>query len=102
MKKLKEAHYRSIVKALSWRVLATLTTMLIVFAFTRKPILSIEIGAVEVIIKLLVYYFHERLWIVIPFGKKTHPLSELHVKEALKAEDIEELTNKLRELGYIE
>ncbi len=68
----KEARYRSIIKALSWRVFATLATILIVFAFTRKPILSLGIGLVEVILKLILYYFHERVWLRIPLGKKTN------------------------------
>lgn len=101
MKKSKEAHYRSIAKALSW-ILATLTTMLIVFAFTRKPILSIEVGAVEVVLKLLIYYFHEHLWLIIPFGKNKHPLSEISVKKAVEAKDMGEIKKKLAELGYIE
>jgi len=66
----KESRYRSVIKALSWRVFATVSTILIVFAFTRKPVLSLGIGGVEVVVKLLLYYLHERLWIRIPFGKK--------------------------------
>jgi len=98
----KDAHYRSVLKALSWRVFATLTTILIVFAFTKKFVLSLEIGAVEVVLKLIIYYFHERLWSVISFGKKKHPLSLLPVKNKLKEEDFNLIKNKLKELGYIE
>jgi len=100
--KYKDAHYRSIIKAFTWRVLATMTTMSIVFAFTRKVLLSVGVGVVEVIVKLTVYYLHERLWLLIPFGKRDHPLSELSIKEDLKREDIEEIKSKLAELGYIE
>jgi len=102
MKKYKDAHYRSIVKALSWRILATLTSMSLAFAFIRKLFLSVEDGAIEAIIKLLIYYLHERVWLVIPFGKMKHPVSALPVKKVLKAEDIDKIENKLTELGYIE
>jgi len=69
MKNTREARYRSVIKALSWRVFATIATILIVFAFTRKIVLSLGIGGVEVVVKLLLYYLHERIWIRVPFGK---------------------------------
>ncbi len=70
MKNNKDARYRSILKALSWRAFATIVTILIVFAFTRKLVLSLGIGMVEVVTKLILYYFHERLWEKLPFGRR--------------------------------
>jgi len=70
MVKPNETHVRSIVKTLTWRVTATCTTVLIVFGFTGKFVLSLGIGAVEVVVKMILYYFHERLWIRVSFGKK--------------------------------
>lgn len=70
MDRYKDTHLRSIIKALSWRIFATITTILIVFAFTRKIVLSLGIGAVEVVVKLILYYFHERVWTAIPLEKK--------------------------------
>jgi len=60
---------RSITKAASWRVLATLTTILIVYVATGELVLSLGIGAIEVILKLALYYFHERIWDRILWGK---------------------------------
>lgn len=97
----KDTHFRSIIKALSWRIFATITTILIVFAFTRKLILSLGIGAVEVVVKLLLYYFHERIWSVIPFGKRKHPLSHLPINGSIKEEDMKLIKSKLKALGYI-
>ena len=102
MKKYQEAHYRSIVKALSWRIVATLTTILIVFGFTGKLILSIGVGVVEIVLKLLIYYIHERIWLKFHLGRRKHPLSDIPLKEALKNEDIKTIKDKLKELGYIE
>ena len=101
METYKDAHFRSIIKALSWRIFATIATILIVFAFTRKLILSLGVGAVEVVVKLILYYFHERLWAFIPFGKKKHPLSSLPINGSIKKEDIESIKNKLRAMGHI-
>ena len=102
MQEYRDASYRSIFKAISWRILATLATILIVFAFTGKLALSLGVGAVEVIIKLILYYFHERVWLKINFGKRKHPLSSLPIKEMLKEEDYNIIKSKLRDLGYIE
>ncbi|MHC4621618.1 MAG: DUF2061 domain-containing protein [Planctomycetota bacterium] len=97
----KEAHHRSVLKALSWRVLATMSTILIVYAFTRKIVLSAGVGAVEVVVKLILYYFHERIWGTLRIGRKEHPLSCLSVKKALEEKDMQTIKNKLKELGYL-
>lgn len=97
----KDAHYRSILKALSWRVLATTATILIVFAFTGKLVLSLGVGAVEVVTKLILYYLHERIWGSLGIGRKEHPLSSLPVNKPLEERDMKEVKKKLKELGYI-
>jgi uncharacterized membrane protein len=67
---MKEMHIRSIVKAISWRLVATATTVLLVWMFTGDLTLSFSVGALELISKLLLYYLHERAWILIRWGKK--------------------------------
>ena len=64
-----ESYKRSVIKSLSWRILATLVTISIVFILTGKSILSLQIGLVEIISKILIYYFHERIWNTIKWGK---------------------------------
>ena len=102
MNTYKDAHHRSILKAISWRVVASCTTMLIVFAFTGKAALSLGIGAVEVVSKMFLYYLHERIWGAIGFGKKTHPLSSLPVNRPLEEDDMEIIKSKLKDLGYLD
>ena len=63
----KESHLRSILKGISWRFIATTDTVLIVLLITclfgECSIESaLKIGAIEFVIKLLIYYFHERIW----------------------------------------
>lgn len=101
MSGFKEAHYRSIIKAITWRFLATTATILIVFAFTGKIVLSFGVGAVEVITKLILYYFHERIWGFIGVGRKKHPLSSLPIERSLDEEDMQAIKDKLKELGHI-
>lgn len=65
-----EQHRRSLMKAISWRILATLTTMIISYFVTGNFIYAISIGSIEVFVKIILYYFHERLWALTLFGKK--------------------------------
>ena len=97
----KDAHHRSILKALSWRVVASVTTMSIVFIFTRELVLTLGVGVVEVVTKLILYYLHERIWGGVGIGRKNHPLSSLPVERPLTEEDMEIVKNKLKDLGYI-
>ena len=67
MDKMQESHIRSILKGISWRLVATIDTVLIVLLVTcLAGECSLElagmIAGAEFIIKLLIYYVHERLW----------------------------------------
>jgi uncharacterized membrane protein len=64
-----ETHVRSIAKAVSWRIVATLTTMLLVFIFTGNLVVSGGVGLAEVVSKTAIYYLHERAWNAISFGR---------------------------------
>ncbi|RMF46553.1 MAG: adenylyl-sulfate kinase [Deltaproteobacteria bacterium] len=68
-----ETHARSVLKAVSWRTLATLTTALIVFVFTGEFALALTVGVLEVFAKMALYVFHERAWQKIRWGKQDVP-----------------------------
>ncbi len=68
-----ETKKRSFLKAISWRTWATITTAVIVFIFTGEFALAITIGLFEVCAKMVLYFFHERLWQKISYGKKEVP-----------------------------
>jgi len=65
-----EKHVRSFAKAISWRIVATLTTILLVFAFTGSLMISGGVGVAELVVKILVYYLHERVWNMVDFGRE--------------------------------
>jgi adenylylsulfate kinase len=67
-REMMESKTRSILKSVSWRVLATCTTMLLVYLFTKRLTLSLGIGAVEVTVKMFIYFLHERMWLRIKLG----------------------------------
>ena len=65
-----ESRKRSIVKAITWRVIAYLITFVVAYLLTKKTALSLGIGLGDAAIKLFAYYFHERLWEKVGFGRK--------------------------------
>ena len=61
---------RSFAKALTWRTTGTLDTFLISLLITKQPFIAASIASVEVLTKIILYYFHERIWNKISWGKK--------------------------------
>ena len=60
---------RTIVKTLTWRVTASLTTFIIAWALTGDFLIGVSIGSIEAIVKFFLYYFHERIWNNISWAK---------------------------------
>ncbi len=65
---MKEKKSRSIAKALSWLVTASCMTVIISLLVTGHISTALTIGGFEVVIKIFLYYFHERLWNAIRLG----------------------------------
>ena len=66
----KETNKRSIVKGISWRVVATTTTIIIVYVFFGRLDLAIAAGMIETVLKVGLYWAHERAWFKVRWGKK--------------------------------
>jgi len=66
-----DSHSRSIAKAVSYRILGSATTGLIVYVVTGKASLSLGVGAADIVLKIGVYFIHERIWDRISFGRTT-------------------------------
>jgi uncharacterized membrane protein len=62
--------WRSVAKTISWRLVGTIDTIIISWLITGTIRLALSIGFVELISKMLLYYFHERTWNKIKWGKK--------------------------------
>lgn len=60
---------RSLLKTISWRVIGTLDTVLISYVITGGIEKALAIGGVELITKMILYFFHERAWNKINWGK---------------------------------
>ena len=61
-----ESHVRSILKGVTWRIVASMTTITIAWLVTGEVAVAFQIGLVEFIAKIGIYYAHERLWLQIP------------------------------------
>ncbi|HVU07366.1 MAG TPA: DUF2061 domain-containing protein [Verrucomicrobiae bacterium] len=68
-----EKHYRSLVKAISWRVTGSLDTLLITFLVTGKLKWAFTVSGVELFTKIFLYYVHERVWLKISLGRVKEP-----------------------------
>lgn len=68
--RVSEKPVRSIVKALSWRIVGTLDTISISWLLTGKLNTALAIGSLELITKMLLYFGHERIWNKINFGRQ--------------------------------
>ncbi|WP_420572003.1 DUF2061 domain-containing protein [Kordia sp.] len=64
-----EKPLRSFVKSISWRIIGTLDTILISWLITGTLSMAFAIGSIEMITKMVLYFFHERVWNTIKWGK---------------------------------
>jgi uncharacterized membrane protein len=64
-----DAHSRSLLKAISWRLTGTLDTFVIGFIVTGKVSIAGSIAATELFSKIALYYGHERIWARVHWGR---------------------------------
>jgi len=64
-----EAHSRSLIKAISWRALGSIDTFIISYFVTGKLVFAASIASVETVTKVVLFYFHERAWALVPWGR---------------------------------
>ena len=68
---------RSLAKAVSYRVLGSAVTALIVLLFSGSLKISLGVGALDMLSKIALYFLHERLWNYIPYGRPKRPEYEI-------------------------
>ena len=62
-----DSHKKSIVKAISWRALASMLIFGSVYYFTGEAVVSFNVTMIDIILKIMLYYFHERAWMQFNF-----------------------------------
>ena len=62
------ANKRHLYKTFSWRAMGSLITLIVAWIASGNPLTGFKIGLVESLSKMILYYFHEKLWYRISFG----------------------------------
>lgn len=74
-----ERKRRSIVKTISWRTIGTIDTILISWVVVGDINFAVTIGGIELFTKMALYFFHERAWNKINFGRVKHTPIEYEI-----------------------
>ena len=59
---------RHLYKTFSWRFIGTLDTMMLAWIITGNPVTGLKISLFELVTKMILYYFHERIWFLSSYG----------------------------------
>ncbi len=65
-----ETHIRVLTKGFSWRIFGTIISIVVSYYVTGKLSIALQIGGIEFLSKIGLYYAHERLWHLVPWGLK--------------------------------
>ncbi|MFB6226391.1 MAG: DUF2061 domain-containing protein [Candidatus Paceibacteria bacterium] len=68
--KHKEKPKRSFAKAVSWRVVGTLTLIIITFSYTSDIQFALNMGVIDVVANMILYFIHERIWNLFDWKQK--------------------------------
>ncbi len=74
-----ESHVRSITKAVTYRIFGSASTALIVFFFTKNASASLGAGVIDSVVKIGLYFVHERVWDMVPLGRPKVPPSDYEI-----------------------
>lgn len=64
-----QSRKRHLAKSITWRIVGTIDTILISWLISGNPLTGLKIGFTEVITKMFLYYFHERIWFKVNLSK---------------------------------
>jgi len=68
-----DSHLRSVVKGMSWRVVATVVTVTVVYLYSGKLEVAALAGSTDALTKIWLFWGHERLWQKIHWGRVVPP-----------------------------
>lgn len=68
MSKTQVTRLRHFLKAVTWRVVGTIDTVVVGWLITGDKSVALSIGGVSTLTKLLLYYGHERAWYRVNLG----------------------------------
>ena len=68
-----DSHWRSVAKGLSWRILATIVTMVVVFLYSGELGTAALVGTTDAFAKIGLFWGHERIWEHVGWGRRSPP-----------------------------
>jgi len=86
----KDAHARSVAKAITWRLTGSIDTFVLSLLITGNVKVAGSISLAEVVTKILLFYTHERAWALIAWGRSKASVSgalQLSSVELIKAQE---------------
>jgi len=82
-----DSRTRSLVKALSWRIVALCVTAFVTYLVTGSYALAASVGLADSAIKIFAYYLHERTWENVNFGRPAAKASSSETLDGAAADD---------------
>ncbi|MCK9472534.1 DUF2061 domain-containing protein [Sulfurimonas sp.] len=76
---MQDKAYRSVIKTISWRSVGTVDTIVISYIITGSFVMAASIGSIEVVTKMILYYYHERAWNKIELGRYKATANDYHI-----------------------
>jgi sulfate adenylyltransferase large subunit len=70
LKHVSDTHSRSIAKAIGWRATGSLDTFIVAVVISGSTKVAGGVALAEIVTKTFLYYFHERIWALVPWGKR--------------------------------
>ena len=64
-----ESSKRTLVKTVSWRIVATIATFAVSYFISGDYEVATGIAGIQIFVHTGLYYFHERMWINVNWGK---------------------------------
>ena len=82
---------RHILKTITWRIVGTIDTIILSWIISGDPLIGLSIGGAEVVTKMMLYYFHERIWYKSNFG-----LDRIHLPDISPTKNRDSIKKKHR------
>lgn len=77
--RIADTHYRSLLKAVSWRLTGTFDTIILSWLITGHAGKAFSIGLAELATKTVLYYLHERAWNRVEVGRQVKREAEYEI-----------------------
>lgn len=95
-----DTHKRSIAKSVTWRLVGVFILAAITWEFTKSVEETTKVTVVFHGIRLVLYYWHERIWERVSWGRIKHPLARYEVRPDLTPGDHEQIRRFLEDRAY--